>query len=257
LTAATTSRYPADKNNLHVGDTLTLDLREMGKSDWQIVGIYPVIFNAQGFSTDSMYAPQSAVFSATKRYNQGDTLVVRASTHDPAYVKALTDVIKSSLEEQGIKLGQTYTETEMHNLGTAQFGLIIGMILTLAVIVAVVGGIGLIGALSISVVERTKEIGVLRAIGTRSRIIRGMFMMEGVMQGVLSWAISVHLALLVSKPLSELMGQASLNMPLNFQYDYQAFLIWLGAVVIISLFASALPARNATRISVRDSLAYA
>jgi len=53
----------------------------------------------------------------------------------------------------------------------------------LAIIVAVVGGIALMGALSISVVERTKEIGVLRAVGARSGTITGMFVMEGLVQG--------------------------------------------------------------------------
>jgi ABC-type lipoprotein release transport system permease subunit len=44
---------------------------------------------------------------------------------------------------------------------------------------------------------------------------------------------------------------------LDYQYDYFAVLIWLGIILIISTLASILPARNATQISVRDSLAYA
>ena len=44
---------------------------------------------------------------------------------------------------------------------------------------------------------------------------------------------------------------------LDYQYNWSAVMVWLGTVLVISILASVLPARNATRISVRDSLAYA
>ena len=69
------------------------------------------------------------------------------------------------------------------------------MMLALSVIVALVGGIALMGALSIGVIERTKEIGVLRAVGARSSTILGIFMMEGLLQGLMSWCIAAPLSL--------------------------------------------------------------
>ena len=44
---------------------------------------------------------------------------------------------------------------------------------------------------------------------------------------------------------------------LDYQYNWPAVFVWLGVVLVISILASILPARGATRISVRDSLAYA
>lgn len=58
-------------------------------------------------------------------------------------------------------------------------------------IIALVGGIALMGALAIGVIERTKEIGVLRALGARSRTVMSLFVMEGNLHGLLSWAIAV------------------------------------------------------------------
>jgi putative ABC transport system permease protein len=131
------------------------------------------------------------------------------------------------------------------------------MLLALSVIVAAVGAIALMGALSIGVIERTKEIGVLRAIGARSRTILGIFVMEGVLQGLSSWMIAVPISLLVSPSAAEAMGGIMFGATLDYQYNWLAVLIWLGIVVVISVLASILPARGATRISVRDSLAYA
>ncbi len=131
------------------------------------------------------------------------------------------------------------------------------MLMFLAVVVAVVGGIGLMGSLSISVVERTREIGVMRAIGARSATIMGMFVMEGVLQGLLSWLVAVPISFFLGRSLANALGKTMFEANLDYQYNYQAVIIWLVVILIISTLASILPARNATRISVRDSLAYA
>ena len=113
------------------------------------------------------------------------------------------------------------------------------------------------GSLSISVVERTREIGVMRAIGARSLTIMGMFVLEGLLQGLFSWAVSVPFSMLLAGPLASALGQAMFDANLDYQYSTGAVLVWLVIIIIISVLASLLPARNATRISVRDSLAYA
>jgi putative ABC transport system permease protein len=120
-----------------------------------------------------------------------------------------------------------------------------------------VGGIGLMGSLSISVVERTREIGVMRAIGARSRTIMGMFVMEGILQGWFSWAMAVPLSFVTGGYVARALGQAMFEANLDYQYNLEAVVIWLAIITLISTLASILPARNATLISVRDSLAYA
>jgi putative ABC transport system permease protein len=152
-----------------------------------------------------------------------------------------------------------YVQTLAENRKSAedQFAIFVTMLLALAIIVAVVGGIGLMGALSISVVERTKEIGVLRAVGARSRTIMGMFVMEGLLQGLFSWVVAVPLSFALGQYMAKTLGQVMFSANLDSRYNYSAVLIWLVIVVVISTLASILPARSATRISVRDSLAYA
>jgi putative ABC transport system permease protein len=113
------------------------------------------------------------------------------------------------------------------------------------------------GALSIGVIERTKEIGVLRAIGARSRSILGIFVMEGLLQGLLSWLIAVPVSFLVSPALANALGKTMFGAILDYRYNWSAVTIWLAVVVVVSVLASVLPARGAARISVRDSLAYA
>ncbi|MFQ5576187.1 MAG: ABC transporter permease [Anaerolineae bacterium] len=112
------------------------------------------------------------------------------------------------------------------------------------------------GSLSISVVERTREIGVMRATGARAPTMLATFVTESVLQGLISWVIVVPLSILLGKSMADVLGQAIFNVNLDFQYNTTAVIIWPGIVLILSTLASILPARNATRISVSQSLAY-
>ncbi|MDX1523198.1 MAG: FtsX-like permease family protein, partial [Anaerolineae bacterium] len=246
----------AVENNITLGDTVTLDLGELGDDEWQVVGFYRVIFGG-GFSTDALYAPAPAVFEATKKHNQAGVLRVRTNRHDAEYTEAVRMQLANIYTGRGMDVLFSLTANEDRVNAENQFSITTSMLLALAVIVAFVGGIGLMGSLSISVVERTREIGVMRAIGARSPTILGMFVMEGILQGVFSWAISVPISLVTGGWLANLLGQAMFDANLDYQYNLAAVGIWLVVIIIISTIASILPARSATTVSVRDSLAYA
>lgn len=246
----------AEKSHTQVGNTVTLDMGELGKTDWQVVGIYDPVF-VGGFNPDSIYAPQDSVAEATKRHGRGGILLVRTSGHDNAYVDAVKLQVKNLYEGRSMKIVTSIAEYENKATNDFQFGIVINFLLALAVMVAVVGGIALMGALSIGVVERTQEIGVLRAIGARSHTIMGMFVMEGVLQGLLSWLISVPLSYIIAKPMADALGHVMFSANLDYAYASGAVGVWFAIILTISVLASVLPARNATQISVRNSLAYA
>jgi putative ABC transport system permease protein len=246
----------ATDNNIRLGDTITLDLAELGDHEWQVVGFYQVIFGGS-LSSDTAYAPQEAVFEAVKKYERGSQAYVRTRLHDADYTAAVSSKLKDTYGARNIKIFYSQTIQEARQQAISQFSIITTMLMFLAVIVALVGGIGLMGSLSIGVVERTKEIGVMRAIGARSATILGMFVMEGVLQGLLSWAISGPISFALGHPLANALGQTMFEANLDYQYNYGAVVIWLVVILVISTLASILPARNATQIKVRESLAYA
>jgi len=251
------SKDTADDNNIKVGDTVTLNLFELGDAQWQVIGIFQVIFNG-GFDATPIYAPLEAVAAATKQYNEGTRLLVRTTSRDAETVGAMYTQLKDLYEDRNMEINVFDAGTTPQDRidAISQFDVTTNMLMMLAIIVALVGGIGLMGSLSISVVERTREIGVMRAIGARSRTIMGMFMMEGVLQGLFSWTLAVPLSFFLAQPLSNALGQAMFDANLDYQYNYTAVLVWLVIILIISTLASILPARSATQISVRDSLAY-
>ncbi|HTP02496.1 MAG TPA: FtsX-like permease family protein [Anaerolineales bacterium] len=250
------TRDTGQKNDIRVGDMVTLDLGELGKDKWIVVGWYDPIF-AGGFNADSIYAPAEALYLATKKYNQGTQLIIRTTAHDGPFTEEVTRQVKNLLEDRGMKVSYSETQSAQRSTNAFQFGIVIDMMLALSVIVALVGGIALMGALSIGVIERTKEIGVLRAVGARSRTILGIFVMEGILQGVLSCLIAIPVSLLTSPLLAEALGKAMFGASLDYGYNWQAVGVWFGIMLFISAIASIVPANSATQISVRDSLAYA
>jgi putative ABC transport system permease protein len=249
-------RQTAEDYNIKVGDIITLDIGAYGKDEWQVIGFYEPVFIG-GFSSATLYAPADTLFRINKKYNQAGSVVVRTTAHDEAFVTALDKDLKEVFERHNLKVAASQTQASMRATNEWQFSLVTSMLLALSVIVAMVGGIALMGALSIGVIERTKEIGVLRAVGARSHTILGIFVIEGVLQGMISWLIAIPLSLAISPMVASQLGHLMFGATLDYQYNWLAVVTWFVIVAGVSIFASILPARSATRISVRDSLAYA
>ena len=175
-----------------------------------------------------------------------------AFTNEQGLLQTLRDVYTLN----GIPPAFVTSMNEVRQQSQAQFGVITGLLLTMAILSAIVGSIGLMGTMSINVLERRREIGVMRAIGAKSQAIIGIFMGEGVLLGVLSWLIAVPVSYPGARVFSGMVGQMLMNLPLNFQYSYTGIAIWLGLVLFFSAAASFVPSLRATRISVRETLTY-
>jgi putative ABC transport system permease protein len=112
------------------------------------------------------------------------------------------------------------------------------------------------GTMSINVLERTREIGVMRAIGASDGAVLLIVMVEGIAIGLIRWVAGSLLAIPLSRLLTDAVGIGFLKSPLTFVFSGSGALVWLALVVGIAALASFLPARNASRLTVRDVLAY-
>ncbi len=194
-----------------------MDLGQWGNDKWQVVGIYQAAYDIR-ILPESAFAPLSAVNRATKQYYRGNRFYVQTHSLDDAGKRKFARQLQTLYEERGFDLNPVLTATTVQNKVNAirQFNITVAYLSMLAVIVAAVGGIGLMGALSISVVERTREIGVMRSIGASSADIMGMFMLEGVLQGLLSWVVAVPISYIVARPVANQLGQIMLSMDLEY-----------------------------------------
>ena len=110
--------------------------------------------------------------------------------------------------------------------------------------------------MTLSVLERTKEIGMLRAIGGTPGLVIGMLMIEGMFVGILSWLFGSLLAIPISNLFSDMIGMILLKVPLTYIFPTNGILLWLAIIIVLSALATFIPARSASRVSVTDALAY-
>ncbi len=217
-------------------------------------------FRVVGFSLGIMipvaYANHPYVTQITGDVGQTSAAIVATERHDEPYVMEVTTALEEHLESAGLRVKSVFTAAGERAEGEAFFAGIIALLLIMALLLAVVGGLGLMGTMSINVLERTREIGVLRAIGAPNKGVSQVFIREGIAIGVLSWAIGSVIAFPLGKALSDGVGIPVLGVPLNYSYSMTGVLLWLILVVILSALASFLPARSASRLTVREVLAY-
>ncbi|WP_416181041.1 ABC transporter permease [Bellilinea sp.] len=107
-----------------------------------------------------------------------------------------------------------------------------------------------------NVLERTREIGVMRAIGAGDRQIMNIVLVEGLLIGLLSWLLSVLAAVPISRLLANTINNALFGAAAPLTFAPWSLLVWLGIVLVLSALASVLPARAAARLTIREVLAY-
>ena len=184
-----------------------------------------------------------------------DSLMVRTARHDAETQSQIARRLTDYFSSRQMPVTETMTVTHMQNMISDSLGIIVVFLVILAALLVAVGGIGLSGTMSINVLESTREIGVMRAVGASNGSIYQIFITEGIVVGVASWAIGV----LMSFPLSVLLTRAlesAMGFPLSFAFSVQGIGAWLVFVIVISVIASLLPASRAARVSVAEAIAY-
>jgi putative ABC transport system permease protein len=168
----------------------------------------------------------------------------------------MAQALEDRFEALGMGVSNTLTSASERAQIQSQFNVLVIFLLIMAVLLAVVGGIGLMGTMSLNVLERTREIGVMRAVGATGAAISGIVIVEGVLIGLISWALGVLLAYPLSMGLCNMVGNSILRAPLSYVFSIRGALLWLAIALVLASLASLLPARSASRISVREVLAY-
>jgi len=247
----------AELNGLKVGDSLSVKLMQHPASNWQVIGLYRS-FAGAGYAVEAVYAPLSTVQQDSPNPNRHAFALLSADITNLEQEQAYKEALTSAFQQQHIKLDfyTTLAKLEQQQFAQHQFSPMTGMLLGLAIMIATVGGIGLSGTMALSVLQRTREICVLRAIGARSSAIFKLFMLEGLCHALLAWLLSVPLAYLLAEPLAKQLGLITLNIQLDFAFSWLAVGLWFVLIALLALVATYLPARNATRIAVREGLSY-
>jgi putative ABC transport system permease protein len=254
------------RSGLRLGDTLTISdqgnqatLRIIGTVEQPIDhfgGIGAIVMSLDTYN-------QFAGMPAGSSGDVGQAFLVQAQNRSPAAVNHLTDTLDRLLNQGatqncpqvcsggrfGVMLLSSETTQQLQN-----WIILYALLYAVALVVGIAGVLGLANALTASVLERRREIGMLRAMGASGWRIGQVFWSEGLALGGISWLAGGIIGLPLAYLFVHAFGQ--LVMPLDFVIDPAAFVVMLGAIVVIATLATIVPSSRAAQIRIADMLQY-
>lgn len=237
--------------NLEPGDLLKVSV--LGKEEtWEVVGIFKFV-DREGMLA---YAPYEYISQTTNLANRAYMFRLVTMRHNRAYQDAKAEELDVFLRERGYKVHSSEAGSASLDTAVESLDILVTFLLIMAVLTAIVGSMGLTGTMSMNVLERTREIGITRAIGADDRAVMRTVIAEGVVIGMISFAFAIILSIPFTYLLSTIVSLAVFETPIDTIFTLTGYAIWLGLVLALSAVASILPARNAATMTIREVLAY-
>ena len=242
--AVVNEAFLRDEPDLALGDAVALTLGGQARR-FTIVGVVREI-GAPG----TAYLPSGALTG------RAATLRVVARDRSSEGQQAVARGLEQALAGAGVNVAATGTRAQVRGSFDEHITILVSALLTIAGLVVAVGGLGLATTMSVNVLERRREFGVMRATGATSQDVLRLVVVEGALIGSLSWLAALVLALPLSLLVDTIAGQVGLQAPLVFRVSFGGMFLWFALAVGLAALASLVPARGAARLTVRQVLAY-
>ncbi|HEY5728498.1 MAG TPA: FtsX-like permease family protein [Anaerolineales bacterium] len=237
--------------DLKAGDYI--NMRINGHDEvWQVIGLFKFV-DQEGILG---YAPFEYISKMNNQSNRSFSFRIVTEQHDRIYQDAKAEEMDKYLRDQGYKVRVAEAGSASLDTAVESLDILVVFLLIMAILTAIVGSMGLTGTMGMNVLERTREIGITRAIGADDRAVMRTVIAEGVVIGTISFAMAIILSIPFTYGLSTIVSLAIFQTPIDVVFTYMGYAIWLALVLVLSTIASIVPARNAARLTIREVLAY-
>lgn len=245
--------FLAREPTLHLGGPMKIKI-EGREQIYTIVGVVNMIGNESiGYFTLVDY---SAYSRHVREPNRANSIVFTLSTDSLEEQRLITSAVEEHFDRVDIEVTNTFLVEDEREEIDAAFGIVVALLMIMTVLLATVGGLGLMGTMSLNVMERVREIGVMRAFGASSKMISRIVIIEGLLIGMMSWILAIGLSLPISSFLARTVGISFMDTPIPATTSPGGIFAWAVIVIVISVEASLLPALRAARLTVTEVLAY-
>lgn len=218
----------------------------------ELVGVVEELDKAKAYVDQARY---DALVNPEHRIN---SLMFVARDKRFADVMAMKRDIEAAIAASDLDVLYVMSQAERVKVIFDHLNIVLTTIVLLSLLVLVVSALGMASATGINVQERTREIGVMRAIGATPRMISRQFVAEGMIVSVTSIVLGLLLAWPLSQVAALFFGRLMLGdgAALRLAISGEGLAIVLGTTLLFGWVASRVPARGAIRVSTRDALAY-
>jgi putative ABC transport system permease protein len=242
----------ANATGKHVGQTLTFS-SDISTATWTIVGEVHDLNGGLGLKGVAL-----TTIDDLHAFEQVDPtlaggFIVGAADRSPAAVNAMADALDETLSHQGLAPYVSTAQQQIHR-NQNQFQILYVLLYAVAAIVALVGILGLFNTLTTSVLERRREIGILRSMGATGWRVASVFWTEGMALAGISWLLAAAIGVPAAYGFVTLISQVLL--PIPFAFSPLTLGITLVFIVLCATLASIIPAISAGRVRIADTLRY-
>ena len=248
---AVIQRDIARTTGTHLGQTIHVQTAS-GVADFRVIGIAS---NQQENGT-ALYVPLATMHALMPGVPVGGgDLWVQTTSHAHPFVDQTTAQVEETLTANGYDIGTQIVYVQLAN-EVAHDRTLTTSILVLGFLIVAISMAGLVNALTMSVLERTREIGILRSIGARARDIRRIFATETIVLAILGWLIGIP----VGAGLDFFLGWMTkriVRVEVPFTFPAWNIAIALVGTILLALLITLLPIRRAVRFKPGDALRYA
>ena len=239
--------------DLQPGDTIRVKVPEERADEWTVVGVFRFI----SMVGDTLaYGDYDFVTRLLDMPNQAYSFRVITEEHTLENQKEIAQILDAYLTDHGFQVSSVMAGLIIQEDNARAVNILVVFLLIMALLTAFVGSIGLTGTMGMNVLERTREIGVMRAIGAIDFEIMKSVVIEGVMIGLITWVLAIVLSFPISKILLKIISDSMMGSSMDLSFTPFGIYLWLGVVVMLSIIASIIPARNAARLTINEVLAY-
>ena len=233
-----------------LGDTIPLQVNGR-RSNFTLVGIAREIITPA-----SAYVSPAGFARASGLGGQANSVRIVSAEHSAAAIAGLASAVRQALASGAVNTKLELSETRLDDALRGHVYILIFALLAMSVVMAGVGALGLMSAMGTSVLERTREFGILRTLGGTSAVVLRNVIGEGIFIGLMSWPIALALSLPLSWGIGALLGQLSFRCPLTLSVSSAAIGLWLLLLLAGAALSSAYPAWKASRLTVRETLVH-
>jgi putative ABC transport system permease protein len=241
-------RLLSSNPSLSIGSSVPV--RIGGRTErWTVVGV------AETGIDGSAYATREAVARANGSAGAATVVVAIGDTTSAGRLERIR-LAREALRASALDVRTAQVVDAGRGALEDHLVMVVSFLGVMSQVMIVVGGLGLASTMSIAVIERTREIGVLRAIGATPTMIQLLVHIESLFIVVLSSVAAVILSVPIGRGLGAAFGRIMLPVRVDMLPGAASVAQWLGIVVTVSLVAALWPARRASAIQVREALAY-
>ena len=239
--------------HLQPGDELSVEISGNRAEEWVVVGVYRYV---DMFGDPMAYANFEYIAEKTNTPSQSTSFRLITATQSHTELIALNKYIDQLLADKGYAVQNVELGEILRQNASLGVNMLVIFLMIMAILTAFVGSIGLTGTMSINVLERTREIGVMRTIGAVDFVVMQSVIIEALVIGLITWLLAIGISFPISKALLQIIGQTMAGSSFAFIFTSLGLFIWLGVIVVLSIIASMMPARNAARLTINEVLAY-